>query len=119
VVGAEARCVDHPIAAPAPGVAITAGDPHDPPISALGVDVVLECTGRFRDKAGGEKHRTAGAKRVIISAPGEKDIDGTFCVGINHQSYDPSKHNIVSNASCTTNCLAPIAKVVNDTFGIV
>jgi len=94
-------------------------DPAELPWKDLGVDVVMECTGVFRDKAGGEKHRTAGAKRVIISAPGEKDIDGTFCVGINHESYDPAKHFIVSNASCTTNCLAPIAKVVNDAFGIV
>lgn len=94
-------------------------DPGELPWKDLGVDVVLECTGKFRDKAGGEKHRAAGAKRVIISAPGEKDIDGTFCVGINHASYDPSKHFIVSNASCTTNCLAPIAKVVNEAFGIV
>lgn len=94
-------------------------DPAELPWKDLGVDVVLECTGKFRDKAGGEKHRTAGAKRVIISAPGEKDIDGTFCVGINHTSYDPSKHFIVSNASCTTNCLAPLAKVVHETFGIV
>lgn len=94
-------------------------DPAELPWSELNVDVVMECTGRFRDKAGCEKHRSAGAKRVIISAPGEKDIDGTFCVGINHESYDPAKHFIVSNASCTTNCLAPIAKVVNDAFGIV
>ncbi len=94
-------------------------DPAELPWKDLGVDVVMECTGKFRDKAGCEKHRTAGAKRVIISAPGEKDIDGTFCVGINHLSYDPAKHFIVSNASCTTNCLAPIAKVLNDTFGIV
>ena len=94
-------------------------DPAELPWKDLGVDVVLECTGHFRDKAGGEKHRTAGAKRVIISAPGEKDIDGTFCMGINHRSYDPAKHFIVSNASCTTNCLAPIAKVVHDSFGIL
>jgi len=94
-------------------------DPAELPWKDLNIDVVMECTGRFRDKAGGEKHRTAGAKRVIISAPGEKDIDGTFCVGINHESYDPSKHFIISNASCTTNCLAPIAKVINDSFGIV
>jgi glyceraldehyde 3-phosphate dehydrogenase len=94
-------------------------DPAELPWKDLGVDVVMECTGKFRDRAGGEKHRTAGAKRVIISAPGEKDIDGTFCVGINHASYDPAKHFIVSNASCTTNCLAPIAKVVHETFGIV
>jgi glyceraldehyde 3-phosphate dehydrogenase len=94
-------------------------DPGELPWKDLGVDIVMECTGKFRDKAGGEKHRTAGAKRVIISAPGEKDIDGTFCMGINHGSYDPSKHFIVSNASCTTNCLAPIAKVLHETFGIV
>jgi glyceraldehyde 3-phosphate dehydrogenase len=94
-------------------------DPAELPWKDLNVDVVMECTGRFRDKAGGEKHRSAGAKRVIISAPGEKDIDGTFCVGINHMQYDPAKHFIVSNASCTTNCLAPIAKVINDAFGIV
>ena len=94
-------------------------DPAELPWKDLGVDVVMECTGKFRDKAGGEKHRAAGAKRVIISAPGEKDIDGTFCVGINHTSYDPAKHFIVSNASCTTNCLAPIAKVVHEAFGIV
>ncbi len=94
-------------------------DPTELPWKDLGVDVVLECTGVFRDKAGGQKHITAGAKRVIISAPGEKDIDGTFCMGINHQSYDPKKHFIVSNASCTTNCLAPIAKVVHESFGIL
>jgi len=94
-------------------------DPAELPWKDLGVDVVLECTGVFRDKAGGTKHITAGAKRVIISAPGEKDIDGTFCIGINHQSYDPKKHFIVSNASCTTNCLAPIAKVVHESFGIL
>jgi glyceraldehyde 3-phosphate dehydrogenase len=94
-------------------------DPGELPWKSLGVDIVMECTGLFRDKAGGEKHLKAGAKRVIISAPGEKDIDATFCVGINTSSYDPAKHFIVSNASCTTNCLAPIAKVVNDSFGLV
>jgi len=94
-------------------------DPTKLPWKSLGVDMVFECTGKFRDKAGGGHHLTAGAKRVIISAPGEKDIDGTFCVGINLDSYDPKKHFIVSNASCTTNCLAPVAKVLNDTCGIV
>jgi glyceraldehyde 3-phosphate dehydrogenase len=93
-------------------------DPAELPWKDLGVDIVLECTGKFRDQAGGQKHLSAGAKRVIISAPGEKDIDGTFCVGINTDAYDPGKHVIVSNASCTTNCLAPIAKVLNDSFGI-
>jgi len=94
-------------------------DPSELPWKELGVDLVLECTGKFRDRAGCEKHLQAGAKRVILSAPGEKDIDGTFCIGINADSYDPAKHRIVSNASCTTNCLAPIAKVLHDTFGIV
>jgi glyceraldehyde 3-phosphate dehydrogenase len=94
-------------------------DPAELPWKDLNVDIVLECTGIFRDQAGGQKHIGAGAKRVIISAPGEKDVDATFCVGINSDSYDPSKHFIVSNASCTTNCLAPIAKVLNDSFGIV
>ncbi|WP_053234055.1 type I glyceraldehyde-3-phosphate dehydrogenase [Sandaracinus amylolyticus] len=94
-------------------------DPGELPWKDLGVDIVLECTGRFRDKAGGEKHIGAGAKRVIISAPGEKDIDGTFCIGINSDKYDPSKHRIVSNASCTTNCLAPITKVIHEAFGVI
>jgi glyceraldehyde 3-phosphate dehydrogenase len=94
-------------------------DPAELPWKALGVDIVLECTGIFRDRAGGEKHLHAGAKRVIISAPGEKDIDGTFCVGINLDDYDAAAHRIISNASCTTNCLAPMAKVLHDTFGIV
>ncbi len=93
-------------------------DPAELPWKDLGVDIVLECTGIFRDKAGGQKHLQAGAKRVIISAPGEKDIDGTFCVGINTNEYKASEHVIISNASCTTNCLAPIAKVLHDTFEI-
>jgi glyceraldehyde 3-phosphate dehydrogenase len=92
-------------------------DPAELPWKDLGVEVVLECTGIFRNQAGASKHIAAGAQRVIISAPGEKDIDGTFCVGINTDSYDPAKHRIVSNASCTTNCLAPIAKVIHERFG--
>ena len=94
-------------------------DPAELPWKDLNVDIVLECTGVFRDQAGCQKHLSAGAKRVIISAPGDKDIDATFCMGINSDSYDPSTHRIVSNASCTTNCLAPIAKVLNDSFGIL
>lgn len=94
-------------------------DPANLPWKKLGVDVVLECTGIFRDKAKAGKHLEAGAKRVIISAPGGSDIDGTFCVGINLEAYDPSKHRIISNASCTTNCLAPLAKVLHETFGIL
>lgn len=94
-------------------------DPSKLPWKELNVSVVLECTGVFRDQAGCQKHLAAGAKKVIISAPGEKDVDATFCIGINSNEYDPGKHHIVSNASCTTNCLAPVAKVLHETFGIV
>ncbi len=95
-------------------------DPAKIPWKSVGADIVLECTGIFRGRAlGAGKHIDAGAKRVIISAPGEKDIDATFCVGINHETYDPGKHAIVSNASCTTNCLASMAKVLHDHAGIL
>jgi glyceraldehyde 3-phosphate dehydrogenase len=83
----------------------------------MGVDVVLECSGRFTDRASAEKHMSAGAKKVIISAPA-KSPDITLAFGINHDSYDPKKHHILSNASCTTNCLAPTAKVLADAVGI-
>jgi len=83
----------------------------------LGVELVLESTGRFVDREGSQKHIEAGAKKVIISAPGKND-DLSIVMGVNEQDYDPSKHDIVSNASCTTNCLAPLAKVLNDEFGI-
>ena len=92
-------------------------DPANLPWGELGVDIVLECTGIFRDAAMAGKHLEAGAKKVIISAPG-KDIDGTFVLGVNQDTYDPANHHIISNASCTTNCLAPVAKVLNDVFGI-
>ncbi len=87
------------------------------PWADLKVDVVMECTGIFRDKEKAGKHITAGAKKVVISAPGKK-IDGTFVMGVNEETYDPLSHHIVSNASCTTNCLAPVAKVLFDEFGI-
>jgi glyceraldehyde 3-phosphate dehydrogenase len=92
-------------------------DPAKLPWKELNVDVVLECTGLFtsREKASG--HFTAGAKKVIISAPA-KGEDITLCMGVNHDKYDPEKHNIISNASCTTNCLAPVAKVLHYGFGI-
>lgn len=83
----------------------------------LGVDIVIESTGRFVDREGAQKHLEAGAKKVIISAPGKND-DLTVVMGVNEGDYDKDKHNIVSNASCTTNCLAPFAKVLNDEFGI-
>jgi glyceraldehyde 3-phosphate dehydrogenase len=93
-------------------------DPTKLPWKDLGVALVMESTGKFTDKAGAGKHLQAGAQRVIISAPG-KELDGMFVYGVNHKSYDSNKHFVVSNASCTTNCLAPMAKVINDTFGIV
>lgn len=92
-------------------------DPANLDWGGKGVDVVLESTGFFLDQAGAGKHIQAGAKKVIISAPA-KDPDITFCIGINSNLYDPDKHHIISNASCTTNCLAPMAKVLHDTFGI-
>jgi glyceraldehyde 3-phosphate dehydrogenase len=84
----------------------------------LGVDIVIESTGRFVDKAGAGKHMAGGAKKVLISAPA-KDPDVTLCMGINLETYKPAEHHVISNASCTTNCLAPVAKVLNETFGIV
>ena len=92
-------------------------DPGKLPWKSLGVDVVLECSGLFTDRAKAGKHLEAGAKKVIISAP-SKDADHTIAYGVNHTTYDPAKHHVVSNASCTTNCLAPIAKVLHDTFGV-
>lgn len=85
---------------------------------SFGVDVVLECTGAFKKKEDFEKHLTAGAKKVMVSAPAP-GADFTLVYGVNHTQYDSKAHNIISNASCTTNCLAPLAKVLNDEFGIV
>ena len=92
-------------------------DPQNLPWKDLGVDVVLESTGFFTDGTKAKAHIDAGAKKVILSAPG-KNIDGTFVMGVNDDQYDAANHHIVSNASCTTNCLAPMAKVLNDAFGI-
>src|SRR5262249_7450581 len=92
-------------------------DPTKLPWKDLGVDLVLECTGRFTDREKAAAHLNAGAKKVLISAPGKK-TELTVVYGINHETYDAAKHHILSNASCTTNCLAPIAKVLHDAFGI-
>lgn len=92
-------------------------DPSNLPWKELGVDVVVESTGIFKTGETAQAHINAGAKKVIITCPG-KDIDGTFVVGVNDKDYDPEKHHIISNASCTTNCLAPVAKVLSDNFGI-
>ncbi len=93
-------------------------DPANIPWGKLGVDVVVESTGIFTKAADAGKHISAGVKKVIISAPAT-DEDITIVMGVNHEKYDSAKHNIISNASCTTNCLAPMAKVLNDEFGIV
>ena len=93
-------------------------DPKELPWKSLGVDIVLECTGLFTDKNKAVAHIEAGAKKVMISAPA-KNHDLTIVMGVNHDLYDPAKHQIVSNGSCTTNCLAPVAKVMLDNFGIV
>jgi glyceraldehyde 3-phosphate dehydrogenase len=92
-------------------------DPGQLPWKDLGVDVVLESTGKFTDRAGGMKHIEAGAKKVVISAPA-KDPDASLVLGVNEAEYNPSKHQILSMGSCTTNCLAPIAKILVDEFGI-
>ncbi len=92
-------------------------DPAKLPWKALGVDLVLECSGLFTDRDKAAKHLEAGARKVIISAPA-KGADLTLAYGVNHGAYDPKKHHVVSNASCTTNCLAPIAKVLHDSFGL-
>ncbi|MBP9682200.1 MAG: type I glyceraldehyde-3-phosphate dehydrogenase [Bacteriovorax sp.] len=95
----------------------TQRDPSEIPWGDLGVQVVIDATGIFKDKEGLGKHMKGTVKKVIMCAPG-KGLDATFVMGINHQTYDAAKHHIVSNASCTTNCLAPVAKVLNDKFGI-
>ncbi|AJF06710.1 type I glyceraldehyde-3-phosphate dehydrogenase [Geoalkalibacter subterraneus] len=92
-------------------------DPGALPWKELGVKVVIESTGLFTERDKAQKHIDAGASKVIISAPG-KNVDATFCMGINEKDYDPAKHHVVSNASCTTNCLAPVAKVMDEAFGI-
>ena len=92
-------------------------DPSKLPWKDLGVDVVLECTGLFTSKAKAGAHLAAGAKKVIISAPGDKDVDGTFVYGVNHDRLS-ARHEVISNASCTTNCLAPLAKVLHAKIGI-
>jgi len=92
-------------------------DPSNLPWKDLGVEVVIESTGIFRDREGASKHLTAGAKKVVISAPA-KGEDITIVMGVNEDKYIPKEHHVISNASCTTNCLAPAAKVLNDVFGI-
>jgi glyceraldehyde-3-phosphate dehydrogenase (NAD(P)) len=93
-------------------------DPLKLPWKAWEIDLIIESTGVFTSREGASKHLEAGAKKVLITAPGKND-DGTFVVGVNDQDYDHHKHTIISNASCTTNCLAPVAKVIHENFGII
>lgn len=93
-------------------------DPKTLPHKELKVDVVLECTGFFTKREDAAMHLAAGAKKVIISAPCKDKADGTFCMGVNNETYDPTTMHVISNASCTTNCLAPMAKVLEEAFGI-
>ncbi len=98
-------------------ICLKQADPTQLPWAKLGVDLVLECTGRYVDKESASAHLKAGAKKVIISAPG-KGVDLTVVMGVNHAAYDNSKHHILSNASCTTNCLAPLVHVLHKNFGV-
>ena len=94
-----------------------ASDPAELPWLGAEVDVVLECTGKFREREAAARHLAAGARKVILSAPG-KNVDVTLVRGVNEEAYDPLAHDVISNASCTTNCLAPVAKVLHEAFGI-
>ena len=96
---------------------ISERDPAKLPWAAMGVEVVIEATGKFNERSGAAKHIEAGAKKVVLTAPGTNE-DITVVLGVNDELLDLSKHEVISNASCTTNCLAPVAKVLNDTFGI-
>ena len=91
-------------------------DPGNLDWNSLGAQIVVESTGLFRDTEKAKAHMRGSVKKVVISAPGK--VDGTFCIGVNTDTYDPAKHHIISNASCTTNCLAPVAKVLDENYGI-
>jgi glyceraldehyde 3-phosphate dehydrogenase len=118
IFGAEVTAKENSILVDGKEIRILAmRDPKDLPWKDLGVDIVLESTGLFTDRAGAGKHIDGGARSVIISAPA-KDPDVTVCMGVNEEMLDKTKHRIISNASCTTNCLAPVAKVLHREFGI-
>jgi glyceraldehyde 3-phosphate dehydrogenase len=119
IFDAEVRAGDNAIIVDGKEIKVFAErSPENLPWKAMNVDIVVESTGLFTDREKAAKHLDAGAKWVIISAPA-KEPDITVCLGINEESLDPSKHKIISNASCTTNCLAPVAKVLHNEFGII
>ena len=118
ILDSEITAQDNAIEVDGKSIAITSiKDPEKLRWNDFGVDIVAECTGLFRDRDNASKHLTAGARKVIISAPA-KDPDITIVLGVNSNRYDPAQHHIISNASCTTNCLAPVAKVLLENFGI-
>lgn len=119
IFGADVKAADSGISVDGKEIAIFAlTDPAKLPWKDLNVDIVIEATGLFTDRASAQKHLDAGAKWVLISAPA-KEPDATICMGVNEETLDVAKHKIISNASCTTNCLAPVAKVLLNEFGIV
>lgn len=119
IFGADVKSADSGISVDGKEIAIFAlTDPAKLPWKDLNVDIVIEATGLFTDRASAQKHLDAGAKWVLISAPA-KEPDATVCMGVNEETLDVAKHKIISNASCTTNCLAPVAKVLLNEFGIV
>ncbi|KNZ70012.1 glyceraldehyde-3-phosphate dehydrogenase, type I [Thermincola ferriacetica] len=119
IFNADVQAADDAIVVNGKSVRVTSEkDPAALPWKELGAQVVVESTGRFRNRAEAAKHLEAGAKKVIISAPA-KEEDITIVMGVNHEKYDPANHHVISNASCTTNCLAPLAKVIHEKFGIV
>ncbi len=119
VLAEEVKAMEDGIAVDGKKVAAFAEkDPEQLPWRELQVDLVIESTGKFRARDAAARHLTAGAKKVMISAPG-KGVDLTIVKGINHQDYDPAKHHIISTASCTTNCFAPVVKVLHEAFGII
>ena len=118
VLDAEVKATDKSIVVNGQEIQITAvKNPAELPHAANKIDLVLECTGLFTERAKAEAHLTAGAPRVLLSAPG-KNVDITVAYGINHEQLDRAKHKVISNASCTTNCLTPVAKVLLESFGI-
>ncbi|MDO8649528.1 MAG: type I glyceraldehyde-3-phosphate dehydrogenase [Candidatus Peregrinibacteria bacterium] len=117
--GGEVSSSEKSITVKGKSIQVTAlKDPSALPNKDLKVDVVLECTGHFTKRDDAALHLKAGAKKVIISAPCKDKADGTFCMGVNHETYDAKTMDVISNASCTTNCLAPMMKVLNDSFGV-
>jgi glyceraldehyde 3-phosphate dehydrogenase len=119
IFGADVKAGDGSISVDGKEIKILAiTEPEKLPWKDLGIDIVIESTGRFTDKPSAAKHLSVGAKWVVISAPA-KEPDITVCMGVNEETLDPAKHKVISNASCTTNCLAPVAKVVHTQFGII